>query len=1231
MSGARATLLARKKKRADNLSNITLRGEVDESKRIGTSQGTQLDLVPSVSRVNDANSDMEIDDVLPTIENLDINVESAMLGQQPVGAPEAETDAQIIEDPRSIAERRTRRLLRLPERFRDVVAAPLSELPPEGHDTVDDELGPPSAGHAPRTLNAPAILNSPKNVFGLFRRFFGSRPAHDPEEHLDLQGLAELPIRPAGSDHETIPAVESDQGAIDAGEAPYPTSSSLHPFPNENSLKIGHWFINGGPRKSLDSLKKLVKIIGNDDFRPADVRDTQWEKSFKILGANSFDSERLRDNNPLQGIDGDADWKKSPINIQVPFHSRDNNPGPKDFHAGDLYHRSLVEVIKEKLANTSDNKHFHYQPYELYWEPMPDIEAPIRVHGELYTSPAFVEAHNALQDAPGEPGCSLPRVVTALMLDSDATHLTTSGDAKLWPCYLWFGNESKYRRSKPTNKLCNHVAYFQTLPDRFKDFATEHCGDRGPSKKLLTHCRRELFHAQWEILLDAEFLEAYEHGIVVTTRKNIDRLGTPEDVRVRSERARVDDLVQRRKVEKARNYIFKKHLAISSKKVEDELKEISLTPTDNAFSKRLAPLGLGFNLYLALVVDLMHEFELGVWKSLFMHILRILEAHAKKEGTNVTNMLDARYRQVPSFGRDTIRRFSNNVSELKQLAARDYEDLLQCAIPVLDGLLPEPYNTEILTLLFVCSHWHALAKLRMHTDCTLDMLDEETTNLGTCLRSFAANTCEAYITHELPRETAARNRRKAKNGAKTAAPSIANPSSKLKTYNLRTIKHHFLGDYARTIRMFGTTDSYTTEPGELEHKTPKQRYVRTSGKEFVKQMAGLERRETRIQRIYEKLYPQGKKLAEEPFAHNPNEHHHIGTSENHPIDIGPFLRDNAGDPAIKRFWFQLKSNLMPRILDKLKATPGFDASGLPSPEECDADQVIIFKNPRFYQHQILHINYTSYDVRRLQDIINARSSHNNIMVLSGSGDNASPRFRYGRVLGTYHVKAIYVGPGKQNYDSHHLEFLWVRWYDQVGHAGTGWNHKRLDRLRFAPINQDDSFGIIDPSIVLRGCHIIPRFTMGPKYSEPLQGLSHLANDSADWLEYYVNYFVDRDMVMRYHFGHGVGHVYSHGSMPDYSRKRQDMSSSHEHGPSAANLDGTEPDHTSFPPADGPEGSIDGDSDVEDSEFGSEASLSDPSGDESDSESGDYLAMSGNIDFGDTELEELAAEAMYYDN
>jgi hypothetical protein len=36
-----------------------------------------------------------------------------------------------------------------------------------------------------------------------------------------------------------------------------------------------------------------------------------------------------------------------------------------------------------------------------------------------------------------------------------------------------------------------------------------------------------------------------------------------------------------------------------------------------------------------------------------------------------------RFHQVPTFGRYTIRRFHNNVSEMKKLAARDFEDILQ--------------------------------------------------------------------------------------------------------------------------------------------------------------------------------------------------------------------------------------------------------------------------------------------------------------------------------------------------------------------------------------------------------------------------------------------------------------------------------------------------------------------------------------------------------------------------
>ena len=40
---------------------------------------------------------------------------------------------------------------------------------------------------------------------------------------------------------------------------------------------------------------------------------------------------------------------------------------------------------------------------------------------------------------------------------------------------------------------------------------------------LIAHCKRELFHAQWEVLLDDEFVDAYQHGFVVKCHDGIAR------------------------------------------------------------------------------------------------------------------------------------------------------------------------------------------------------------------------------------------------------------------------------------------------------------------------------------------------------------------------------------------------------------------------------------------------------------------------------------------------------------------------------------------------------------------------------------------------------------------------------------------------------------------------------------------------------------------------------------
>ncbi|KAJ7611460.1 hypothetical protein B0H17DRAFT_873651, partial [Mycena rosella] len=151
-----------------------------------------------------------------------------------------------------------------------------------------------------------------------------------------------------------------------------------------------------------------------------------------------------------------------------------------------------------------------------------------------------------------------------------------------------------------------------------------------------------------------------------------------------------------------------------------------------------------------------------------------------------------------------------------KMAARNYEDLLQCAIPVFEGLLPEPRNGNILRLLFTFAEWHALAKLRLHTTPFLSRLKDSTGELGSKLRHFVAHTCSDFDTRELPKDEAAKGRRKdrSKKTKKITATPLRQKRgapAKKTVMNLLTYKLHSLGDYLPTILWFGTSDSYSTQ------------------------------------------------------------------------------------------------------------------------------------------------------------------------------------------------------------------------------------------------------------------------------------------------------------------------------------------------------------------------------------------------------------------------------------
>jgi len=115
-----------------------------------------------------------------------------------------------------------------------------------------------------------------------------------------------------------------------------------------------------------------------------------------------------------------------------------------------------------------------------------------------------------------------------------------------------------------------------------------------------------------------------------------------------------------------------------------------------------------------------------------------------------------------------------------------------------------------LTLLFELATWHALAKLRLHTDTTLGFLETSTTRLGKALRHFDVGVCSDFHTVELPQEETARRRRMAKADPK-GKQKPEESQKKKKCLNLTTYKLHALGDYADTIRQYGTSDNYSTQ------------------------------------------------------------------------------------------------------------------------------------------------------------------------------------------------------------------------------------------------------------------------------------------------------------------------------------------------------------------------------------------------------------------------------------
>jgi hypothetical protein len=339
-------------------------------------------------------------------------------------------------------------------------------------DNVDNTISSEDA-----TVVEPSVpVTSHPNRFGLYREFTsGCFSAHDPEDEQTRESLFDL---------DTVSSnILADSSRPPSDSESYPSAPETNetnqkpdfwPYPNRSSFLLADWYWSNSIQKSKREFSKLINIIGDKDFLPSDICSTPWASIDKCLsgGPASHTSIQKKPTCPPSILPfPQFHWIQDDVKIQVPFHRNTQTSGKKDHLVGTFFHRSIVEALKEKVSGP-DFKHFNLQPFQLRWRvPFTGVndtitsdntEAPSqRIYGEVYSSDSFLKAHREIQQAPSEPAdCKLPRVVAALMFASDKTHLTQFGENKLWPLYLCFGNESKYRRCQPNLHLYQHIAYF---------------------------------------------------------------------------------------------------------------------------------------------------------------------------------------------------------------------------------------------------------------------------------------------------------------------------------------------------------------------------------------------------------------------------------------------------------------------------------------------------------------------------------------------------------------------------------------------------------------------------------------------------------------------------------------------------------------------------------------------------------------------------------------------------
>lgn len=197
--------------------------------------------------------------------------------------------------------------------------------------------------------------------------------------------------------------------------------------------------------------------------------------------------------------------------------------------------------------------------------------------------------------------------------------------------------------------------------------------------------------------------------------------------------------------------------------------------------------------------------------------------------------------------------------------------------------------------------------------------------------------------------------------------------------------------------------------------------------------------------------------------------------------------------------------LQDHLLGRLTQRP-FD--GDDHDEFSDADrQCLRITDNKIFAVSRFQVNFTTYDVRRDQDSLNPVKQCY-VMVRSPETEPDAHPFWYAQVLGVFHA-TVSIFPSKESRLEQVLntrvEFLWVRWFGVEPGDRSGFKYCKLPKIGFVPESDRFAFGFLDPSVVIRGCHLIPAFAQG-RTGRLLRANSTFARnpgEKKDWINYYV--------------------------------------------------------------------------------------------------------------------------------